>query len=140
MGYLESSWKFLGIKQRDRPYYVDIIRENKKLPYLPNELWLLIDDALTLMNIEDHARRFMFRFERIQPFKRIFTLPMFDFEDRYPNVTVRISSECVRTQRVVHFHNESVTIVYNSNTSSEYHCRMNLLEATLNGVKVIEDF
>ena len=141
MGYLESSWKFLGIKQRDRPYYVDIIRENKQLPYLPNELWLLIDDALTLMNIEDHARRFMFRFERIEPFKRIFYLPFFTTYYAV-NSTIRMMTghRGIKSNRIVHFHDVPSTIVYSDLDTVAFHCRMRKLEAILNNVRVVEDF
>lgn len=135
MGCLTSSLDFLQIK-RGTPYYADIICENKALPHLPNELWIMIDDVLTLLIIEDHARRFMFRFERIQPFKQIFTLPLFDFEDYYPKYTCRVYPG----KRVIHYHDAKVTIIYSNIESYAYECRMRLKEAMLNDVKVVEDF
>lgn len=148
MGFLKSSNKLLRMN-RSYPYFADVIRENTKLPHLPDELWLMIEDALTCLIIEDHARRFVFRCERIEPFKAIYQVPPGSrkscdhyFERLGISMYVRRFTGRQRIRRVVHYEDPPMTIVYSAVNGVAYHCRMRLLEARLANVVVSldEDF
>ena len=130
---------FLGSNHR-MPFYVAIIRESRTLPHLPNEIWLLIDEALLELVIIYHERKFEFRFNRIRPFQCIFAVPcqVNWVEHRNPSINVRkptfqsrqhlpASIYLNRVRRVFNITN-IVTIVDREDQTQERSCRNALLE------------
>lgn len=112
------------------PWFVSIIRENKKLPHLPIEIWFMIQECITLLVILEHERRFNFRIYRIVPFQRCFMKSFPFIAEHRSNCTIRQYTRLCLLHRVVHFHDLDETIVYSTFQNDRAVCRNRLREVT----------
>jgi len=129
-------------RSNDRlPFYVAIIRENKTIPHLPNEIFLMIDEEIERSVIRDHQRRFIFRHKRILPFERIFTVychaaywpnPYDAYHVRVPSFRIRearASGIYYNTVKRIFNITNIVTIIDKEDDTIQHYCRNSLLES-----------
>lgn len=120
------------------PFYVAIIRENKRLPHLPNEIWLMIEEAILQLFISYHERKFAFQYSRIRPFQCIYALHCQENVSMDPRFNVRSPTFRARRHQPVNIYFNRVRRVFNitnvvtvvdmEDQTPQRYCRNALLE------------